>query len=322
MEYKDYYAALGVDANATQDEIKRAYRKLARKYHPDINKEKGAEEKFKEIGEANEVLGDPEKRAAYDQLGQGHQPGQDFRPPPGWDRGFEFSGASSQAAGSGNAAFSDFFEELFGRAHRTGSTQETYFHARGEDHHARVLVDLEDAFTGAKRPIQLKVPKVTADGHVVTEQRTLNVSIPKGISAGQHIRLKGQGTPGLGQGEAGDLYLEIEFASHPLYHVKGRDLYVDLPVAPWEAALGARIKAPTPGGVVDVTIPENSVQGRKLRLKGRGIPGKNPGDLYIVLQIALPSVDDEKAKKLYQTMADELEFNPRVKLGLEAGDMQ
>lgn len=315
MKYKDYYAALGVKNDATQNEIKQAFRKLARKYHPDISKEQGAEEKFKNVSEANEVLSDPEKRAAYDELGQGHEPGQDFRPPPHWDTGFEFSGASSRPAG-GDGAFSDFFEELFGRTHGAGRAEQREFHAHGNDHHARVLVDLEDSFNGAKRTIRLKMPKVTPDGHVITEQRTLNVTIPKGVLNGQHIRLKGQGTPGLGQGEPGDLYIEIEFAPHRIYHVEGHDLYLDLPVAPWEAALGAKVKVPTPGGIVDVTIPAHSAQGRKLRLKGRGIPGKIPGDFFIVLQIALPPADNDKARELYQAMADQLAFNPRAALDL------
>jgi curved DNA-binding protein len=316
MEYKDYYAAIGVEKDATQAEIKRAYRKLARKYHPDLNKEEGAEERFKEIGEANEVLSDPEKRAAYDQLGASYRPGQDFQPPPNWDAGFEFSGGFSGADDDDAGAFSDFFENLFGQAYRAERSQHTRFHAKGRDHHAKVVIDLDDAFKGAKRSIQLKVPKVTADGHVITELRTLNVKIPKGVHAGQHIRLAGQGTPGMGQGKAGDLYLEVEFAPHRLYHVEGRDLYLDLPVAPWEAALGGKVKVPTPAGVVDLSIPVNSVQGRKLRLKGRGIPGKTPGDLYVALQISLPSANDEKAKKLYQAMADELAFNPRARLGV------
>lgn len=311
MEYRDYYAALNVGRDATQDEIKGAYRKLARKFHPDLNKEEGAEERFKEIGEANDVLSDPEKRAAYDQLGSGYRPGQEFHPPPNWDAGFEYSG------GSDEAAFSEFFESLFGGARRRAErTQRSQFHARGQDHHARILIDLEDAFTGAKRAIQLKMPQVTADGHVVTEPRTLNVSIPKGVYSGQHIRLKGQGSPGFGKGEAGDLYLEIEFTPHPLYHVEGKDIYLNLPVAPWEAALGGKIKAPTPQGAIDLTIPANSAQGRKLRLKGRGIPGKTPGDFYAVLRIALPPANDEKSKQLYQAMADELSFNPRSALGV------
>jgi curved DNA-binding protein len=320
MEYKDYYAALGVTSDASQNEIKRAFRKLARKYHPDINKDEAAEAKFKEVSEANEVLSDPEKRAAYDQLGRDYNAGQEFRPPPNWDAGFEFSGPSSRSGHDHGAHYSDFFEELFGQIHRDDHARQPQFHAHGEDHHARIMVDLEDAFTGAKRSIRLKTPKVTADGHVTLEERSLNVSIPQGVHSGQHIRLKGQGTPGFGSGKPGDLYLEIEFSPHPYYHVEASDIYLDLPVTPWEAALGAKVKAPTPGGVVDVTIPANSKQGRKLRLKGRGIPGKAPGDLYIVLQIALPRADSATAKELYLKMAKELAFNPRAHLGLGSGE--
>ncbi len=315
MEYKDYYKVLGVEKDATQDEVKKAFRKLARKYHPDLNKEDGAEEKFKEIGEAHEVLKDPEKRVAYDQLGSTYQPGQDFKAPPGWDAGFEYGGgySSSRGAGQGAASYSDFFEDLFGQNYQA---QRTQFHAKGQDHHARILIDLEDSFTGAEQAIQLKVPKVTKDGHVTTEQRTLNVKIPKGVRAGQHIRLKEQGTAGLGEGAAGDLYLEIEFKSHPHFRAEGRDLYLNLPVAPWEAALGSKVKVPTPGGTVDLTIPANSSGGKKMRLKGRGLPARTPGDLYIILQIALPPADNDKAKKLYEKMADELAFNPRSDLGV------
>ncbi len=315
MEYRDYYAVLGVDKDATQDQIKRTYRKLARKYHPDLNKDEGSESRFKEISEANEVLGDPEKRAAYDQLGTGPNPGQEFRPPPDWDAGFEYSGGFSDEAGD-DAAFSDFFETLFGQNRRAERGRGSAFHARGQDHHAKILIDLADAFTGANRTLQLKVPRVTTDGHVIVEPRTLSVRIPKGVRAGQHIRLKGQGAPGLDGGEPGDLYLEIEFERGSHFRVDGRDLYLNLPVAPWEAALGSKVKVPTPDGVVDVTVPANSVQGRKLRLKGRGIPGKAPGDLYVVLQIALPSADDKKARECYQKMADELSFNPRATLGV------
>jgi len=322
MEYKDYYAVLGVKKTATEDDIKQSFRKLARKYHPDINKEEDAEDKFKEISEANEVLSDPEKRAAYDQLGTSYQAGQDFRPPPDWDAGFEFSGRPMGASDFEAAGFSDFFEDLFGRAQRSEQAQRAQqagFRTKGgkgQDHHAKVLIDIEDAYRGAKRTIQLKVPKITADGHVITETRTLNVDVPEGVHAGQHIRLKGQGGPGFGEGEPGDLYLEIAFSPHAFYRAVGNDLYLDLPITPWEAALGGKVKAPTPDGVLDVTIPENSVQGRKLRLKGRGIPGKQKGDLYIVLQITLPSADSEQAKKIYREMADELNFNPREKLGV------
>ncbi|HSM18901.1 MAG TPA: DnaJ domain-containing protein, partial [Hyphomicrobiales bacterium] len=214
MEYKDYYKILGVDKSATQDEIKRAYRKLARKYHPDLNKEQGSEEKFKEIGEANEVLSDPEKRAAYDQLGKGYRPGQEFRPPPDWDAGFEFSGGER----AGAQEFSDFFESLFGEAFRRQQAggARTRFRAKGEDHHAKVLIDLEDAFHGAKRTIVLNVPQLSDDGRLAMRERKLDVTIPKGVREGQHIRLKGQGAPGLGGGEPGDLYLEIAFRPHPV----------------------------------------------------------------------------------------------------------
>jgi curved DNA-binding protein len=310
MEFKDYYSIMGVARDATQDEIKRAYRKLARKYHPDVSKEADAEARFKELGEAYEVLKDPEKRAAYDQLGANWKAGQDFRPPPDWDAGFEFSGGYQEGS-----AFSDFFESLFGRA-AAGHAGGTGFRARGEDHHARILIDLEDAFQGATRTITLHAPQLDGQGHVRTRERTLNVRIPRGIRQGQHIRLAGQGTPGFGGGVAGDLYLDVEFKPHHLYRVDGRDLYLDLPLAPWEAALGDRVKVPTPEGIVDLTIPAASTAGRKLRLKGRGIPGKPAGDLYVVLQIALPPADSESARQLYRTMQQELAFNPRSGLGV------
>ena len=314
MEFKDYYKIMGVDRNATQDEIKRAYRKLARKYHPDVSKEPDAEARFKEVGEAYEVLKDPEKRAAYDQLGANWKAGQEFHPPPGWDAGFEFSGGGF--TGGDTSAFSDFFEALFGRGFGSASHRRSTFRAKGEDHHAKILVDLEDAFHGANRTITLQIPEVDAHGHVRTRQRSLKVHIPKGIRQGQRIRLAGQGAPGIGGAPAGDLYLEVEFRPHPFYRVEGRDLYLDLPIAPWEAALGAKVKVPTPGGVVDLKIPPNSKSGRKLRLKGRGIPDSPAGDLYVVLQIVTPPADSEKAKALYRQMAQELAFNPRARLGV------
>ncbi len=314
MEFKDYYKIMGVDRNATQDEIKRAYRKLARKYHPDVSKEPDAEARFKEVGEAYEVLKDPEKRAAYDQLGANWKAGQEFHPPPGWDAGFEFSGGGF--TGGDTSAFSDFFEALFGRGFGGATHRRSTFRAKGEDHHAKILVDLEDAFHGANRTITLQIPEVDAHGHVRTRQRSLKVHIPKGIRQGQRIRLAGQGAPGIGGAPAGDLYLEVEFRPHPFYRVEGRDLYLDLPIAPWEAALGAKVKVPTPGGVVDLKIPPNSKSGRKLRLKGRGIPDSPAGDLYVVLQIVTPPADSEKAKALYRQMAQELAFNPRARLGV------
>ena len=318
MEYKDYYEILGVKKDATQDEIKKAYRKLARKYHPDVSKDPDADKKFKEVGEAYEVLKDPEKRAAYDRLGTNWQAGQDFQPPPDWDAGFEFSGGGFTAGDA--EGFSDFFDLLFGRhaggGRRTAHTQHHTFRTRGEDQRAKIYIDLEDSYQGSTREIKLQQPVIDPAGHVHTEEKTLRVRIPKGIREGQHIRLKGQGSPGLGGGPAGDLLLEVAFNPHRLYKVKGKDVYLDLPVAPWEAALGAKVKVPTPSGIVDLNIPAGSKQGKKLRLKGRGLPSRVPGDFYVVLQIALPPADTEKAKELYRKMQQELDFNPRAGLGV------
>ncbi len=311
MEFKDYYKVMGVARDATETQIKQAYRKLARKYHPDVSKERDAEARFKDVGEAYEVLKSPEKRAAYDQLGQGHRPGEDFRPPPNWDSGFEFSGA-----GAGNAAYSDFFDSLFGAQARSGRGRGANFHPeRGEDHHAKVLLDLEASLQGGARTFTLRVPEIDEAGRLVSKERTLNVQVPKGILAGQQIRLAGQGARTPGSGAAGDLYIEVEFQPHPLYRVDGRDLSLELPVAPWEAALGATIKSPTPTGVVDLKIPAASHAGSKLRLKGRGIPATPPGDFYVILQIALPAANDDKAKAAYAAMAAALPFDPRAGLG-------
>ncbi len=318
MEFKDYYEIMGVKRDATQDEIKRAYRKLARKYHPDVSKEANAEERFKEVGEAYEVLKDPEKRAAYDQLGANWKAGQDFNPPPNWDQGFEFHGGGFTGADA--AGFSDFFEELFGRAaySQAGGQQTGYreYNMRGEDTHAKVFIDLEDAYKGASKTLTLKHSEMGPDGRPHLKERTLNVHIPKGVRQGQHLRLAGQGGAGMGKGQSGDLYLEIEFNPHPFYRVEGKDVYLDLPVAPWEAALGAKVKVPTPTGPVDMKIPPESQAGKKMRLKGRGIPGKSPGDLYVVLQIALPPANTEKAKQAYKDFAEAVPFNPRAKLGV------
>lgn len=315
MQYKDYYKIMGLSRTATQDEVKRAYRKLARKFHPDVSKEKDAEAKFKELGEAYEVLKDPQKRAAYDKLGSDWKAGEEFRPPPNWDEGFEFKGGGF--TGGGASAFSDFFEQLFGRAGFQPSGQaQRGFHMRGQDSHAKIYIDLEDSIQGTTRNISLSSPEINGQGYVQVKHRSLNVKIPKGIKPGQHIRLSGQGDPGSGGGKAGDLLLEIAFNSHPLYRVSETDIYLDLPVAPWEAALGAKIKAPTPGGQVDLKIPPNSRQGTKLRLKGRGLPAKMPGDFFVVLQIALPPANTDRAKAIYQKMQQELNFNPRLTLGV------
>ena len=338
MKFKDYYQTLGVARDAPADDIKRAYRKLARKYHPDLSKEANAEARFKELGEANEVLKDPEKRAAYDQAGsqwerqrrnaaqagQGGRADPDFEPPPGWDAGFEFSGRGDASGDSGDAQDpSDFFEALFGRAARGGAGAGSGSGARrpqmrmpGQDHHAKVLIDLEDAYRGAQRSISLRMPALDAEGRGVMQERQLDVNIPKGIREGQHLRLAGQGGPGLGDGPAGDLFLEIAFNPHPIYRADGRDVYFDLPVAPWEAALGVALSAPTPDGPVELTIPPGSAAGRKLRLKGRGLPGNGAssgagavsGDLYAVLTIALPKADTEAAKGAYRVFADACDY--------------
>jgi curved DNA-binding protein len=313
MEFKDYYKTLGVERSATESDIKKAYRRLARKHHPDVSKSADAQARMQEINEAHEVLGHPEKRAAYDQVGQGLQGGQDFRPPPDWDAGFEFSGRPDSDPGD----YSAFFEELFGRARRGGPRQSrggAGFQARGEDHHAKILVPLEDTFHGATRSLSLRNPLVDAGGHVVTHERKLDVRIPKGLRPGQQIRLAGQGAPGLGGGPAGDLYLEVQFEPHARYRVDGRDLYLTLPVAPWEAALGAQVRVPTPDGMLEMNVPADSQTGRKLRLKGRGIPANPPGDFYVVLEVVLPGASTEKAKALYRQMATDLAFNPRSAL--------
>lgn len=315
MQYRDYYQIMGLSRDASQDEIKRAYRKLARKYHPDVSKEADAEARFKELGEAYEVLKDPEKRAAYNQLGTGWKSGQDFNPPPNWDEGFEFKGGGFTGGDAGD--FSEFFEQLFGRAgfQSAGTGRQSGGHLRGQDSHAKIHIDLEDSFRGATRTISLSTPEMNAQGQLQVKHRSLNVKIPKGIKPGQHIKLAGQGNPGLGSGQAGDLFLEIAFNNHPLYRVSETDVYLDLPVTPWEAALGAKIKVPMPEGSVDLKIPPNSRQGGKLRLAGRGLPAKSPGDFFVVLQIVLPPAITEHAKAAYQNMQQALDFNPRQAMG-------
>ena len=308
MKYKDYYKILGVERGASEEDIKKAYRKLARKYHPDVSKEPDAEKRMKEVNEAYEVLSDPEKRAAYDQLGKNHQPGQDFRPPPGWDAGFEFS--EHGRSGAEAADFSDFFAEIFGRMGR-GARRGGAAHAQGNDHHARILLDLEDAFSGATRQITLRAPKLDGEGRVTLVEHTLNVSIPKGIREGQVIRLAGQGEPGFGNGKPGDLLLEVQFKPHARFRTDGRDLLLTLPVAPWEAALGAVVRVEVPGGALDVRIPAGAQTGRQLRVRGKGLPADPPGDLLLDIRIVAPPATTPKAKELYETMAREMPFDPR-----------
>ncbi len=332
MEFKDYYTIMGVSEDAAQDEIRRAYRKLARKYHPDVSKEADAETRFKELGEAYEALKDPEKRATYDQLRKGGwQAGQEFHPPPGWDTGFEFSGSGRRNSGPGAASFSDFFESLFGAGspfgstgpavHRPGHRQGNNFAQRGEDHHAKLPIRLEEAYRGSERTVTLQVPVVDARGHVTTQPHSLKVKIPAGVSEGQQIRLTRQGAPGRGRGEPGDLYLTLVFEPHPLFHADDRDIYLTLPITPWEAALGAKVAVPTLGGAVDMKVSAGAQSGQKLRLKGRGLPARSGGqatvgDQYVVLQIRTPRADTDAQKKLYEDMAHAMSFNPRASLGV------
>ncbi|AWW44747.1 DnaJ C-terminal domain-containing protein [Polynucleobacter paneuropaeus] len=323
MKFRDYYETLGVARGATEAEIKTAYRKLARKYHPDVNKEKDAEDRFKEIGEAYSVLKDTEKRAAYDQMGSNWKQGQDFSPPPNWNAGFEFADDPNAGFGGYGGSYdgdqSEFFESLFGRGrNRQGgrsSNARQGMHFKGQDHHAKILIDLADAYNGAKRTISLHMPTQDPEGHVITQERKLDVNIPKGIKAGQNLRLSGQGGPGMGDGGAGDLYLEIDFHPSPLYKVDGKDVYLDLPMAPWEAALGTSLNIPTPAGsTLELTIPPNTKSGRKMRLKGKGIPSKEPGDFYVVPNIVLPEAQSAAQKAAYQELEKAFDFKPRSHL--------
>ncbi|MCY4220955.1 MAG: DnaJ domain-containing protein [Thiotrichales bacterium] len=291
MRFRDYYETLGVARGASHDDIKRAYRRLARKYHPDVSKESDAEARFKEVGEAYEVLKDPEKRAAYDRFGKDWEHGQEFRPPPGWERQFDFGGGFS-----GDSGFSDFFESLFGRGGFAGARGPG--RARGGDQSARIEIPLEDVYHGATRNISVN-------------GRTLSIRIPRGVAEGQRIRLGGQGGAGPGGGPTGDLYLTVAHAAHPLFRTEGRDVHLKLPLAPWEAALGATVAVPTLGGKVDLKIPRGSRAGRSLRLKGRGLPGRPDGDQYVTLEIVTPPADTPEAESLYRKMAESMRFDPR-----------
>ena len=332
MEYKDYYNIMGVERSATSDELKKAHRKLARKYHPDVSQEKDAEARFKDLSEAYEVLRDPEKRTAYDQLGAHWQAGQDFRPPPDWNAGAEhtgrgFDGGFKSEGPNRSTDFSDFFESLFSQgfaappgsksgARSNGRSRRQAFSAKGEDHHAKILLDLEDVYNGATKTLSLRVPQLDAEGRRIEPTHQITFDVPKGIRAGQHIRLAGQGSPGAGDGKSGDLYLEVAFrpraAGSPNYRVDKHDVYLDLLISPWEAALGAEVQAPTPSGTVEVKIPPASSSGRKLRLKGRGIPGSTPGDFYFVLKLLTPAAHTESDKSFYADMARQFtSFKPR-----------
>jgi len=332
MEYRDYYKILGVARTATADEIKKAYRRLARKFHPDVSKEQNAEQKFKEVQEAYEVLKDPEKRAAYDQLGSEWKSGQQFRPPPDWGSGFEFRGGPSQG-GRGGArqgarmeefeeaeGFSDFFSSLFGNRGFGGGGGGSPFGSSGSraarDHHARVDIDLDEAFAGTTRTLDLKRPELKSDGTLELKTHTVRVTIPVGVTDGQLIRLAGQGEQATGSGRPGDLYLEIHIRPHRLFQLEGRDVTLTLPIAPWESALGATVTVPTLGGGVEMRIPPNAQSGQKLRLRGRGLPGQTPGDQYVQLKVVVPPANSPEARALFEEMQQKLDFNPRADLGV------
>ncbi len=325
MEFKDYYKTLGVAKDASADDIKKAYRKLARKHHPDVSKDPRATQRMVELNEANEVLSDPERRVAYDTLGStpnAHE-GRDFRPPPNWDAGFEFSGA-----GTDSGDHSDFFEQLFGRAARAHRTHrppgaddfgDGQGGMRGEDHHARIELDLLDAYDGAERSVALRSARLDGEGRVVSEERHLQVKIPKGVHEGQHIRLAGRGSAGFGGAPAGDLLLEVVFKPDPRWRAEGRDVYQRVPLTPWEAMIGTSITLHTPGGEAEVTVPAGWRAGRKLRLKGRGIPGVAagaPGHLYLELDLVLPSAETEAQRAACAALASAFPtFEPRAGTG-------
>ncbi len=318
MEFKDYYTTLGIERTATQDEVKRAYRKLARKFHPDINKESDAEQRFKELGEAYEVLQDTEKRAAYDKFGENWQAGQDFDPPPDWDQGFEFRGGGYTENDA--SQFSDFFESLFGGG-RSGSRADSFSYRQsnvpGQDLHAKIAISLEDSYHGTKQSITLQRPTMDPLGHVITKPHTLEITIPQGVIEGQQIRLAGQGAKSPGEGKNGDLFLEILFNKHPFFTPDNRDILLTVPITPWEAALGATIAVPTLGGKVELSIPAGSQTGKKLRLKGRGLSSsKNTGHQYVTLAIMVPQAKTKEDQKLFTDMATQMSFNPRHNLGV------
>jgi curved DNA-binding protein len=293
MEYKDYYKILGVSREATAADIKRAYRKLAREFHPDKNKAKGAEDKFKQINEANEVLSDPKKRASYDQLGPNWQNGQRFTPPPGWAHGAGRSGGYAGGGGGEAGGFSDFFSSLFGGGLGGAGFDDLGGQGVNRDQQAKLAINLEDSFQGATRTITLG-------------NRSLNVRIPKGVTSGQTIRLAGQAPRG------GDVLLEISFAAHPVFRIEGRDVHAVLSVAPWEAALGGPVPVPTLGGTVELNLPSGTVGGRKLRLKGRGLPGTTAGDQFVTIQIVTPTPDTDAQKQGYQQLRQLFpSFDPR-----------
>jgi curved DNA-binding protein len=318
MKYQDYYKILGVKRDASQEEIKKAYRRLARKYHPDVSKEKNAEERFKEIGEAYEVLKDPEKRAAYDDLGR-HQAGQEFRPPPGWERQHAHGQTYSTSEGFSGVDLGDLFSDLFGMGGaRTGSTRGRGggFTAAGQDYELGVEISLDEAYRGAARNLEVEVPETDVQGRVRRVPKTIKLRIPKGATEGQKLRVPGKGGQGLGGGANGDLYLTISLAPHPYFKPSGHDLYLEVPLAPWEAALGCEVEVPTMAGRVRLKVQGGARAGQKLRLAGRGLPkpGGGQGDFYALLQIVTPPSLSTEQKQLFEQLAAVSEFKPRAEL--------
>jgi curved DNA-binding protein len=299
VEYKDYYQIMGVARDASSDDIKRAYRRLARKFHPDVSKEKNAEASFKEIGEAYEVLRDPEKRAAYDALGT-RRPGEDFRPPPDW----QFDYGADRDAG----VHSDFFEELFGGL---GRGRRGSYRSRGFDTAGQVEITLEEAYGGTERRLSVQRVAVDDRGRAQPTTREINVRVPAGVVDGQQIRVASQGQPGVGGGPAGDLFLEVRLLPHRWFRAEGRDIWLDLPITPWEAALGETVRVPTLGGRVDLKLPKGSQTDRQLRLRGRGLPGNPAGDQFVLLKIMTPPPRSAADEELYKQMASKLAMNPR-----------
>ena len=311
MKYKDYYASLGLERGASEEDIKKAYRRLARKYHPDVSKEAGAEEKFKEVAEAYQTLKDPEKRAAYDQLGS-HPAGQEFKPPPNWQQQYTETPFSSE-----DIDLADLFSHLRGGGAGRGARMSM----PGQDYEIGVAITVEEAFHGTQIDLDLNMPEYDEQGRLRRVPRAFKARIPKGATDGQRLRLPGKGGKGMQGGRDGDLYLNITLRPHALYRASGHDLFLDLPLAPWEAVLGTSVEVPTPGGVVRLKVPAGTHAGGQLRLPGRGLPKPKggEGDLYAIVQIVVPSVVGTPERELYRKLAEGSNFDPRAHFAVEAG---